>query len=216
MNKGLGILFMFLFLGNLVFCQEEGKDRDEKVKDSLSTEFKKKGVVVEVASFERQAINPLAPSKAAFYSAVLPGLGQIYNKRYWKAPIVWGAIGTGVYFYSINNTAYNRYRNAFKRRKAGFTDDEFFDLGEPDEGKVEPDVSDTALEDAQERFQRDRDLSLLITIALYALNIIDANVDAHLKQYNVDENLSFDIRPYLDMNPVSSNPNYGLTMTLKF
>nr|WP_286943831.1 DUF5683 domain-containing protein [Allomuricauda sp.] len=216
MNKRLGIVCLFLFFGNFVFCQEDDKKGDEKVKDSLSAEFKKKGVVVEAASFESQAINPLAPSKAAFYSAVLPGLGQIYNKRYWKAPIVWGAIGTGIYVYSFNNAEYNRYRDAFKRRKAGFTDDEFFDLGAPDEGKTEPDVSDSALEDAQERFQRDRDLALLITIALYALNIIDANVDAHLKQYNVDENLSFDIRPYLDMNPVSSNPNYGLTMTLKF
>ena len=102
MNKRLGIVCLFLFFGNFVFCQEDDKKGDEKVKDSLSAEFKKKGVVVEAASFESQAINPLAPSKAAFYSAVLPGLGQIYNKRYWKAPIVWGAIGTGIYVYSFN------------------------------------------------------------------------------------------------------------------
>ncbi len=215
MVRNLGILFLLFLFGNFAFSQEETESQTEKTKDSLTTELKKEGVSVEVATFERKAINPLAPSKAAFYSAILPGLGQIYNKRYWKAPIVWGALGTGIYVYSINNTEYNRYRNAFKQRKAGLPD-EFFDLGEPDPGKTTPDVSDEALENAQERFQRDRDLALLITIALYALNIIDANVDAHLKQYNVDENLGFDIKPYLNMNPVTSSPNYGLAMTIKF
>ncbi|UJH67886.1 DUF5683 domain-containing protein [Allomuricauda sp. SCSIO 65647] len=215
MVRNLGILFLLILFGNFVFSQEETETQTEKTKDSLTTALKKEGVSVEVATFERKAINPLAPSKAAFYSAILPGLGQIYNKRYWKAPIVWGALGTGIYVYSINNTEYNRYRTAFKQRRAGLID-EFFDLGEPDPGKTTPDVTDEALENAQERFQRDRDLALLITIALYALNIIDANVDAHLKQYNVDENLGFDIKPYLNMNPVTSSPNYGLAMTIKF
>ena len=66
----------------------------------------------------------LRPSKATFYSAVLPGLGQAYNKKYWKIPIVYGALATGIYFYNQNDKDYNRYRNAYKRRLAGFTDDE--------------------------------------------------------------------------------------------
>jgi hypothetical protein len=74
---------------------------------------------------KKMVMNPLAPSKAAFYSAVLPGLGQIYNKSYWKAPIVWGAIGGGIYMYTTTNDNYQRFRTAFKRRQAGFTDDEF-------------------------------------------------------------------------------------------
>mgnify|MGYP001417547654 FL=1 len=71
----------------------------------------------------------LRPSKATFYSAVLPGLGQAYNKKYWKIPIVYGALGAGIYFYKKNDTDYNRYRSAYKRRLAGFTDDEFFGNG---------------------------------------------------------------------------------------
>ncbi len=166
---------------------------------------------------EKREINPLAPSKAAFYSAVLPGLGQIYNRRYWKVPIVWAAIGTGTYAYLYNDDLYDRFRTAFKRRRAGFTDDEFYDLNKNDNViPTTPDLSDEALQDAQERYQRDRDLALLITIALYALNIIDANVDAHLKQYNVDENLSMEVKPYLDTNPIDGNPNYGLAMNLRF
>ncbi len=173
------------------------------------------GVVFE--EVQKVAVNPLAPSRAAFYSAVLPGLGQIYNKRYWKVPLVWGAIGTGVYVYLYNDDLYDRFRTAFKRRRAGFTDDEFYDLNKNDNIiPPSPDLSDQALQDAQERYQRDRDLALLITIALYALNIIDANVDAHLKQYNVNEDLSLKIQPYLETNPVSSEANYGLALAIRF
>lgn len=206
-------LFFLLFSLQFTFSQVEEEKKEENPVDSLATELKKEGVVVETASIEKIAINPLAPSKAAFFSAVLPGLGQVYNKRYWKVPLVYGAIGGGIYAYSFNNSEYNRFRDAFKSRRAGFTDDEFFDLNNDGQG---PDVSDTALQDAQERFQRDRDLWLLLTIAFYALNIIDANVDAHLKQYNVSEDLAMDIKPFLEMNSVSSNANYGLAMVIKF
>ncbi|MDF1516301.1 MAG: DUF5683 domain-containing protein, partial [Lutibacter sp.] len=59
---------------------------------------------------------PLSPAKAAFYSAVLPGLGQAFNKKYWKIPIVYGALGSGVYFYHTNNDNFNRVRSAYKLR----------------------------------------------------------------------------------------------------
>ncbi|MEJ2585326.1 MAG: DUF5683 domain-containing protein [Robiginitalea sp.] len=172
---------------------------------------------VDFEEVQKAPINPLAPSRAAFYSAVLPGLGQIYNKRYWKVPIVWGAIGTGVYAYLYNDDLYDRFRTAFKRRRAGFTDDEFYDLNKSDDViPSSPDLSDQALQDSQERYQRDRDLALLITIALYALNIIDANVDAHLKQYNVNEDLSLKFQPYLEPHPISSEVNYGLGLAIRF
>ncbi|MEX0275680.1 MAG: DUF5683 domain-containing protein, partial [Flavobacteriaceae bacterium] len=81
-----------------------------------------------------------------------------------------------------------------------------------------PDLDRDDLQYQQERFQRSRDLALVITIGLYALNIVDANVDAHLKQFNVDENLSMDLnlKPYLEYNILDQNPHYGLAMTLKF
>ena len=161
-------------------------------------------------------MNPLAPSKAAFYSAILPGLGQIYNRRYWKLPIVYGAIGTGIYAYVYNDDLYDRFRTAFKRRKAGFIDDEFYDINGSGIIAGSPDLSDEALQDAQERYQRDRDLALLVTIGLYAFNIIDANVDAHLKQFNVDDDLSLDIKPYLEYHPITSDPNYGIALIIKF
>ena len=73
----------------------------------------------------KKEIDPLRPAKAAFYSAVLPGLGQVYNKRYWKLPLIYGGIGASIYYYDLNNKNFKRYRNAYKRRLAGFTDDEF-------------------------------------------------------------------------------------------
>jgi len=208
-------LFLFLLFLQTGFSQEEKEGEPAEVPQAKEIEptqqIQGEGVTFEEVRKER--INPLAPSKAAFYSAVIPGLGQIYNKRYWKAPIVWGAIGTGIYVYSYNNTEYRRARNAFKRRLAGFTDDEFYDINGDGEG---PDISDEALQEAQENTQRDRDLALVITIALYALNIIDANVDSHLKQYNVDDNLVLDFQPYIDINPFTNQPNYGMALVVKF
>ncbi len=186
-------------------------------KDSLKTDLNQEGIFIQDSIFEkRKVINPLAPSKAAFYSAVLPGLGQIYNKRYWKVPIVYAVIGTGVYAYTYNDDLYDRFRTAFKRREAGFTDDEFYDINGDNALGSPPDLDTDDLERQQENYQRDRDLALVITIAMYALNIIDANVDAHLKQFNVDEDLSMDIQPYLDLDPITNNPIYGIAFTINF
>jgi hypothetical protein len=207
-----------LLLFSLV-CKAQEEEPAKAQLDSLPTNLQEQGIDIKDAQVEkRKPINPLAPSRAAFYSAVFPGLGQIYNRRYWKAPLVYGAIGTGIYAYTWNNDRYDRFRTAFKRRQAGFTDDEFYDIRTPNDGILpsEPDLSNAALEDAQERYQRDRDLALVITIGLYILNIVDANVDAHLKQFNIDDDLSFDVQPYLERNPITNDPNYGLAMVIRF
>ncbi|MDE3743597.1 DUF5683 domain-containing protein [Maribacter polysaccharolyticus] len=226
MNKLL-LTLLFIILSVLAVSAQENdsipktKAPDPSAKDSLEVEFKEKGIIVEddvEVIKEKKVMNPLAPSKAAFYSAVLPGLGQIYNKRYWKVPIVYAALGVGVYAYKFNDDYYKRFRTAYKRRVAGFTDDEFYDINGDNAEGADPDLDLDDLEYQQEKYQEDRDLSLVITIAMYALNIIDANVDAHLKQFNVDDDLSLDIdvHPYLDLDPITSNPSYGVAFTIKF
>mgnify|MGYP001399242005 FL=1 len=149
----------------------------------------------------------LRPSKATFYSAVLPGLGQAYNKKYWKIPIVYGALATGLYFYNQNDDDYKRYRNAYKRRLAGFTDDEFFGNG------LYPAISDDGLIRAQNTLKRNKELSILVTVGLYILNIIDANVDAHLLQYNLDDNLS--IKPSIEINQIQNKSNFGISLNIE-
>ena len=162
-----------------------------------------------IPSSSRAEIDMLAPSKAAFYSAILPGLGQAYNKKYWKIPIVYAALGTGVYFYKMNDKQYNRYRDAYKRRLAGYQDDEFY-------GEIpgQPRIEDEALIRAQKTLKKNKEISILVTLGLYALNIIDANVDAHLIQFNVDENLT--LQPHYEFNAIDQRSNMGLTLNLNF
>jgi len=188
------LFYILLLVASSLFAQN----------DSLTTTIEEPVLIVK-DSITKEPYNPLAPSRAAFYSAVLPGLGQAYNKKYWKIPIVYAGIGTGVYFYIQNDNEYNRFRDAFKRRNAGFTDDEFFGDG------AEPVVSTDRLIDAQDNAKKNRDISLIVAVAFYLVNIIDANVDAHLRQYNVSEDLS--LEPKLNLDPINARTNYGLSLT---
>ena len=153
--------------------------------------------------------DPLSPAKAAFYSAVLPGLGQIYNKSYWKVPLVYAGIGIPIYFYIQNSKEYDRYMTAYKRRQQGYTDDEFFYGGASAD---QPRVNNDGLRQGIQFYRRNKELSILVAVGLYALNIIEANVDAHLKQFNVDEQLT--IAPFIETN-YFTQPQYGLTLTYK-
>ena len=163
---------------------------------------------LETEAYIPVVMDPLAPSRAAFYSAILPGLGQAVNKKYWKIPIIYGALGTSIYFYLNNSKSYKRYRNAYKRRLAGYVDDEFYGIGDI------PLLSNEALIRAQRTIKRNKELSLLITIGLYALNIIDANVDAHLLQYNVDQNLA--VNPFIDFDTPDTSAQLGLSINFNF
>ena len=175
---------------------------------SFAQMAKETDTLIEQKEIVNYKIDPLAPARAAFYSAIIPGLGQAKNKKYWKIPIIYAALGTGLYFYADNNKVYKRYRNAYKRRLAGFNDDEFYGLG------TTPILSNEALIRAQQTLRRNKELSLLITIGLYALNILEANVDAHLLQYNVDNNLA--IKPYLEFETPENSAQFGLTLNINF
>jgi hypothetical protein len=111
---------------------------------------KKKEVVTQPKDTMKSAdIDPLTPAKAAFYSAILPGLGQAYNKKYWKIPIVYGAIGVSMYYNIDSSQKYHQYRDAYKRRLEGYTDDAFRYY------------NDDQLISAQKFYQRNRDFSAL-------------------------------------------------------
>lgn len=164
-------------------------------------------VISKDSTYMVESIDPLSPARAAFYSAVLPGLGQAYNRKYWKVPIVLGAIGVGVYFYKDNKSEYERYQDAFKLRLSG----------RPDEFNGEdgnPNISDDGLIRAQQILKKNRDLALFVTIALYALNIIEANVDAHLDDKAFSRNLSF--RPSLYINPIDNQLVSGVNLKFDF
>ncbi|SHI66039.1 DUF5683 domain-containing protein [Aquimarina spongiae] len=202
------IIFFVLFSFHTAVAQEE----DEELKvttEEVAVKKKKRDRKKERREKRIQPYEPLAPARAAFYSAVLPGLGQAYTKKYWKIPIVYAAIGTGIYFYLDNNRNYNDFRDIFKRRLAGFTDDRFINQ---QTGEIL--VSNEQLISLQERFRRDQELSLLLTVAAYLLNIVDANVTAHLQQYNITDDLS--LKPGINFNEFDFTPNYGVTLNFNF
>ncbi len=185
---------LFFFIATPLFAQEP---------DSLFIK-KENGLIIEDTIIKKKEYNPLAPATAAFYSAVLPGLGQAYNKKYWKIPIIYGGMATGIYFYIQNDKEYDRFRDAYKRRLAGFTDDEFWGDG------ANPNISTDRLIDAQKTSQKNKDISIMVTVAFYLVNIIDANVDAHLRQFNVSDDLS--LEPNINFNSLNTQANYGLSL----
>tara|TARA_R100001377_G_scaffold67669_1_gene42963 strand:+ start:214 stop:816 length:603 start_codon:yes stop_codon:yes gene_type:complete len=199
LNKYAIVLVIILAFCNNTWAQDDKNSEDKKEVQKETLEE----LQVEANNIVSDPIDPLAPARAAFYSAILPGLGQAYNKKYWKIPIVYAGLGIGMYFYLDNNKEYKRYRSAYKRRLAGFTDDEFYGT-----------INDDGLREAQKTLSRNRELSLLVTIGLYALNIIDANVDAHLLQYNVDDNLS--LAPHYRINDFDNTGDLGITVNFKF
>lgn len=152
--------------------------------------------------------NPLSPSKAAFYSAIFPGMGQIYNKKYWKAPIVWAAMATSTSVYLFNNTEYKRYRRAFRQRESGLQDE--FTLDDGTEL-----ISRDGLISAQRTLRNNRDLSLLATVLVYVLQIVEASVNAHLLQFDTGNNLS--VKPVMVPDPIQVEaPTVGLRLKYSF
>jgi hypothetical protein len=185
-NKIISIGLLLFLLGNASVFAQAKTEAVLKPKDTLKS----------------VDIDPLTPAKAAFYSAILPGLGQAYNKKYWKIPIVYGAIGTSLYLYVDNKEKYHEYRDAYKSRLAGNPDPDYDYL------------SDKQLISAQEFYQRNASLSGLFVIGFYVLNIIDANVDAALIQFNVNQSLS--LRPEISPDAVTFKSNLGLTLNYRF
>jgi hypothetical protein len=188
-NKIVPISLLFFFFGTVSIFAQVKKDTVLVVKDTTAL----------------LEIDPLTPAKAAFYSAILPGLGQTYNKKYWKIPLVYGAIGTSLYFYLDSNKKYHSYRDEYKRRLEGY--------GVGTGGKYDY-LDDSRLIAGQKFYQRNRDLSALFVVGFYVLNIIDANVDAALIQFNVNERLS--LRPEIYPSDVTFKPNVGLTFNYNF
>jgi len=179
-SKVIWIIIFSTFFHLAGFAQEE---------DVLEKDSKKEKRTKEVVY---KPIDPVAPSRAAFYTTIVPGLGQIYNRKYWKVPLVYAGIGIPVYFWADNQRNYDRYRNEYKNRLQGKIDQTDETLAGLDEER---------LLDGQNFYRKNRDLSVVIAIGFYVLSIVDANVDAHLMQFNVNENLT--IKPVIEFDQKS-------------
>lgn len=149
--------------------------------------------------------NVHSPKKAAIMSMILPGLGQAYNRKFWKIPIVYAGLGASIYGVIWNNQQYNEYSTAFDIREAG-GDDKYAGI-----------YSTPNLISLQNFYRNNRDLSVLISVLVYALNILDANIDAHLYNFDVSDDLSLSVQPTM-MNGFSQfgQNRLGLHITLNF
>lgn len=121
------------------------------------------------------------PGKATIYSILCPGLGQIYNKEFWKLPIYWGGMVASVYFYTTNRVNYERFRRIYKEA----TETEHYD------GPITADVAIYY----RDTYRRYRDYSILALAAVYLLQIIDANVFSYMHDFNVSDDIVLDVSP---------------------
>lgn len=144
---------------------------------------------------------PHSPRTAIILSAVLPGLGQAYNKKYWKIPIVYAGLGVGVYFLQDNI----REVKTFKQHYRNATDDDPNTINTSG-------FNQAGLQEKINQHKKWRDYSYLGLAAVYLLNLLDANVDAHLFNFDVSEDLSMSVTPSL---LYTGKPTPGITLCLK-
>ncbi|HLG39666.1 MAG TPA: DUF5683 domain-containing protein [Chitinophagaceae bacterium] len=176
-----------MLVANSVFAQQVTVDSNKTI--VTTTDTAKNGVVKKAKVYD--------PKKAVIRSAIFPGLGQIYNKKYWKLPIVYGALGisAGVFFYNLKNYKDTRfaYQAKYKAAQPNATAADSADYF-----KIKPPLerySPETLKYYRDSFRRDIDYSVLVFILLWGLNVVDAAVDAHLKAFDISPDLSLKIKP---------------------
>lgn len=152
------------------------------------------------------------PTKASIYSMVLPGLGQVYNRKYWKVPVIYAGFGVFYYFIRFNDKEYQAWRAAYSHSLIN-TD------------SIEPPVNDyerlygdqpQILLDQKKYYRRNRDLTYILTSIWYLLNIVDATVDAHMFTWDIDENLSLKLEPAVTNPVLGYRPSGGFRLTFQF
>ena len=178
-------IFCFILFTAQIYSQDTSGNKTP-LKDSPTAKTVKIDTVVKK--------KPHSPKTAAIRSAILPGLGQIYNKKYWKLPIVYGAMGFsgGIFLFNLSQYKDTRFAYRVKYNMRVFkTDSASFDDIRPD---LRP-LSEESLRFYRNQYRRDIDYSAIVFILLWGLNVVDATVDAHLKPFDVSPDLSLKLKP---------------------
>ncbi len=157
------------------------------------------------------SLNYHSAKKATLYSAILPGLGQAYNKKYWKIPIIYAGFGTLFYFIGVNGAEYHNFRDAYNivatGDSANFANNEYV---------VKYNANLTQLKEGRNYYRRNLELNYILAGALYILNLIDASVDANLYNFDVSDDITLRFEPVRSRNIFTPKPSLGLTLTMKF
>lgn len=199
--KKISLLLLLSVFCSPAFAQK--KDKKENTKDSVDA-------VKKPVNRYDSVFAAHSPKKAALRSALVPGLGQIYNKKYWKLPIVYGALGTsaGIFIYNLQQYKDTRFAYRVKyNMRVNRTDSALYDQIR---NNLKP-LSEESLRFYRNQFRRDIDYSVLFMAILWGLNVVDAAVDAHLKGFDVSPDLSIRIKPgYSELANTS-----GLSIVMK-
>ena len=215
------ICFLLSFVFNLnaqIDTVQVLKDSTKFANDTAKVEgVKEKSVVVKDPDH--------SPKKAGMLSAILPGLGQAYNQKYWKIPVVYALLGGVGYLAYTNTDYYNFWHGALIIKNNPYhTDLELYNYAKDHSaGKTDipasyfsTKISETEFQTENDYYRRNRDLSYFFTGVLYLCNILDATVDGHLYNYNVDDNLSFHIQPTMFNLGMANSSAMGLSFNMKF
>ncbi|SNS79506.1 hypothetical protein SAMN05421640_1262 [Ekhidna lutea] len=152
-----------------------------------------------------QEVSELDPQRAALLSAIFPGLGQAYNKQYWKVPLVWAGVLTFGHFIDYNNKVYHGLRNAA-----------LLNAQNPELNPYKSLITnESALIRNRDVFRRNRDMLIIVGSAFYILQIVDAHVSAHLEEFKLNDSLALGIEPSIQPTPLFSQA-VGVSFVLKF
>lgn len=152
------------------------------------------------------------PGRAALYSAVIPGAGQVYNKHYWKVPVIYVVGGVLAYFYIDNNTNYQDYRKAYLNSIDNDANT-VPQIKNAQGNKVT--ISQASALNGRNYYRRNRDLTLILCVLAYGMNIMEANVGAHLNEFDISDDLSLNWQPNIQFSQVGKLPTPGLTLNLR-
>ncbi|MCH5330073.1 MAG: hypothetical protein J1E04_03835 [Alistipes sp.] len=156
--------------------------------------------------------------RATTLAIICPGAGQVYNKSYWRLPIVLGGFATTIYCIDWNNRGYQRFKKAYRLRANYDLHPDDYPDGSTDEfnGRYSP----TFLKNLRDSYRRNRDLCIILTAGLYILQVIDAHVDAHLRDFDISDDLSLNVMPAIDYaySPAlgKASPVFGMGIGINF
>jgi len=160
----------------------------------------------DIDTFDTTKIVLHSPRKASFYSAVLPGLGQVYNKKWYKVPFIYAGGAVIIYYLKFNHDKYLEYRSNYIRKVAN-------DPNDPVDYKFRY-ASKTTIKNNMDYWRRNRDWLIVGLSALYIANILDATVDAYLFEYDISPDLSMKMEPVL-LN-IGNSPTFGVSLNMRF
>ena len=208
----------FLFLiGMVVLLGFAKAEAQNVVFDTIGNTMITADTVVKKPGKTTKVKKSHSPKTATIMSACLPGLGQIYNGKWWKVPIVYAGLGGLGYLVYNNYSEYRSYLHAYEYKTGDLPEGTTLTEHELD---LASKYADSQLQTYKESYRRDFEFYCILTAAWYGLNILDACVDGHLYNYDINDDLSLSIDPYLrpveTLVPMPQYAQVGLSFKLNF